>query len=99
MPKAVKALLIFALMLAIPIAADNLLHSRPDVPLIKLPPLQWLGSIPEAAVLLLLAVPVLGFWIYLYMRNQHRLSEIQGCLERAERDLNAQLRSGVDHTG
>jgi hypothetical protein len=96
MPKAVKALLLFALMLAVPIAADNLLHPRPDI---ELPSLQWLGRIPESAVLLLLAIPVLGFAINLYGKQQSQLKRIQSCLNRAERDLNAQLRAGVDHAG
>jgi hypothetical protein len=99
MLKVVKALLLFALMLAIPIAADNLLRARPEVPLTRLPLVQWFGGIPQGAILLLLALPALWFAINFYVKEQDRLSDIQSCLKRAERDLNALLRSGVDHTG
>jgi hypothetical protein len=95
MSNVVKALLIFALMLVIPVIADNLLHSRPDVPL---PALQW-PRVPESAVLLLLAIPATAFAIYLYAKEQDRLKHIQSCLNRAERDLNSQLSSGMEHGG
>jgi hypothetical protein len=96
MRKAGIALLLFALMLVIPIVADNLFRAKPDVPL---PLVQWLGGIPEAAVLLLLALPAAGFAIYLYSKEQDKLAEIQGHLKRAERDMNALLASGMEHGG
>jgi hypothetical protein len=99
MLKVVKALLLFALMIAIPIAADNLLRSRPDVPLIKLPLVEWLGRIPESAGYLLLALIAAGIAIYYYVKEHDRLDDIQSCLKRAERDLNSLLNSGMEHGG
>ena len=99
MLKVIKALLLFALMLAIPIAADNLLHSRPDVPLKKLPSVEGLGGIQEGAAFLFLALLAAGVAIYYYSRKYDRLDYIQSCLKRAERDLNSLLNSGMEHGG
>ncbi len=89
--KVLKAILILAAMIVIPIVAGPLLYRRTG--------LSESGSIWPAAALLLLAAILGGIGTYWYWEVSDRLDFIASCLNRAERDLNALLASGQEHGG
>jgi hypothetical protein len=94
MSKGWKAFLIFAAMIALPILADNLLNSRPDIRLFV--SLEW------SAVWLLLLIFLVGafpvgwnaFWKF-----KEDIEGIQGNLKLAERELTKFLADNWDQAG
>ena len=94
MLKALKAILIFAAMIAIPIVADNFLHRRPDLPLGKVS-----GGAFVFAAVLLFAIFALALGIPRFWARRKRLDDIESCLKRAERDMNAHISNALSHGG
>ena len=94
MPKGLKAAVIFAAMIALPILADNLLNRRPDIRLFQSFP--WSGVL-LALVMILIAVFVIGwnsFWKF-----KDDIEGIQGNLKLAERELTKILADNWDQKG
>ncbi len=94
MLKALKAILIFAAMIAIPIAADNFLHKHPDLPLGK-----GTGETFVFGILLFFAIFVLAVGVPRFRARRKRLDHIENCLRRAERDMNAHISNALTHGG
>ncbi len=94
MLKALKAILIFATMIAIPIAADNFLHKRPDLPLSE-----ETGGIFVFAILLFFAIFALALGVRRFWAWRKRLDDIESYLKRAERDMNSHLSNALAHGG
>lgn len=90
--KAVQAFLIFAAMVAVPIAADRLLRKNSDSSFKELGGLAW----ALAAIVGTIVLVILGYW---YFEVKDRLDSIASCLKRAERDMNALLASAMEHGG
>ncbi len=93
MLKGLKALFLFAAMVAIPIVADNALHRRPDLPLqIHVGPWSGIGLV------LFVAAALIAGMIHL-VYSYYRLDQIADWLRLAERDFNFSIYSGYDHGG
>ncbi len=89
--RALKGILIVAAMIAIPFVAGPVLYKRGG--------LSPSGYIWAIAALILLAAILIAIAIYWYWEVSDRLDFIASCLNRAERDLNALLASGLEHGG
>lgn len=94
MAKALKAIVIFAAMIAVPIVLENLISRRPQVPLGPALHSRWLSTGYSAAAVLILVFLIIQFFI-LYGRCEL----IAGWLRLAERDLNGFIAGGWDQTG
>jgi len=93
MAKALKAIVIFAAMIAVPIVLDNLISRRPQVPLGPALHSRWLSTGYSAAAVLILVFLIIQFFM-LYGRCEL----IAGWLRLAERDLNIIIGGGWDQT-
>ncbi|MGA7326326.1 MAG: hypothetical protein WBX25_18045 [Rhodomicrobium sp.] len=94
MAKALKAIVIFAAMIAVPIVLDNLISRHPQVPLALVRGSHWLNTGYFGAGVFILAFLIIQFFL-LY----GRLELIVGWLRLAERDLNGFIAGGWDQTG
>jgi hypothetical protein len=94
MPKGLKAALIFAAMIALPILADNLLNRRPDVRLFH--SFEWSGVL-LVLFMILLAVSVAGW--FNFWKFKEDIEGIQGNLKLAERELTKILADNWDQKG
>ena len=94
MPKGLKAALIFAAMIALPILADNLLNRRPDIRLFQ--SFEWSGVLLLVLVFAVVAIPVVikAFWKF-----EENIQGIQGNLRLAERELTKFLSDNWDQAG
>lgn len=94
MPKGLKAAVIFAAMIALPILADNLLSRRPDIRLFH--SFEWSGVL-LVLFMILLALSVVGWFNFWKFKDD--IEGIQGNLKLAERELTKILADYWDQKG
>jgi len=94
MSKALKAIAIFAIMVALPILADNLIRKRPDVPLFG--SLAWSWLLVPAIILGAVAIPAV---ISAYWKFEEKIGHIESCLSLAERELLRFINESWDQAG
>ena len=94
MSKELKAFGIFAAMIALPILADNLLNSRPDIRLFRGFDWSWVWLL--LVIVLVVAMPIAwnAFWKF-----KEDIEGIQGNLKLAERELVKFLGDNWDQAG
>ncbi len=94
MSKGLKAIAIFAAMIAVPIVADNLIRKRPDVPLFSGVGWPWL---PVPA--LILGAAGIPAAIFAYWKFKEEIEDIESWLTLAEHELLKFINEAWDQAG
>jgi hypothetical protein len=94
MPKELKAIAIFFVMIAVPVIADNFIHERPDVPLFGPSQRPWL-----ILFLFILAAAAIPAVIAAYWKFEEEIEQMESWLTLAERELLKLINDGWDQTG
>ena len=94
MSKELKAIAIFAGMIALPIVADNLISRKPDIRLFG--GFEWAWALVPIVILCAVAIPLViqAFWKF-----EEEIQGIQGNLKLAERELTKFLADNWDQGG
>ncbi len=102
MSKELKAIEIFAGMIALPIVADNLISRKPDIRLF--PSFEWPWQLTPVLILVIAAIAVIAVYDMIFGRKgilkkfEDDIGQIQGWVRLAERELLTILRAW-DQTG